>query len=54
MKYDENNITFNEGIAAKNGDVIKVIIDLMENIFKIKTSFYTYQCPMNQEHLGDL
>ena len=40
-------------MVSKNGDIIKVIIDLMENEFKIKTAFFTYHCPMNIDHLGD-
>ena len=53
MYYDEDAIAYKDGIVVKNGDVIKVVIDLMENIFKIKTSCFTYQCPMNIEHIGN-
>ena len=35
LYYDAKAITYKDGITAKNGDVIKVVIDLMENKFKI-------------------
>ena len=35
LYYDSNSINYKDGIHAKNGDVIKVVIDLMENKFKI-------------------